>query len=158
MLKCYSKPCVLQIRSLWIFSWWILKIQNQPPEVFCNKRCSKKFHKIHRKTPVPESLFLLKKRLLHRCFPVNFVKFLRTPFYRIPLSDCFYIFAKKFSKCKLKVIINYAQSKLTVLFAEWLWKIHMRGQYLNWDSMNVLNKVLRFLNWYSIYSIHWHSI
>ena len=24
---------------------------------------------------------LLKKRLLHRCFPVKFVKFLRTPFY-----------------------------------------------------------------------------
>ena len=24
---------------------------------------------------------LLKKRLWHRCFPVNFVKFLRTPFY-----------------------------------------------------------------------------
>ena len=45
---------------------------------------------MHRKTPVPESLFLiklkalrpatlLKKRLCHRCFPVNFAKFLRTP-------------------------------------------------------------------------------
>ena len=41
---------------------------------------------------MPESFFfnkvagqrpatLLKKRLLHRCFPVNFVKILRTPFY-----------------------------------------------------------------------------
>ena len=40
---------------------------------------------------MPESLFnkveglecatLLKKRLWHRCFPVNFVKFLGTPFY-----------------------------------------------------------------------------
>ena len=49
--------------------------QKQPPEVFCKKRCSKKFHKIHRKTPVP-----LKKRFWYRCFPVNFVKFLRTPF------------------------------------------------------------------------------
>ena len=29
-------------------------------EVFCKKRCSKKFCKIHRKTPVPESLFLIK--------------------------------------------------------------------------------------------------
>ena len=29
----------------------------QPPEVFNKKRCSEKFHKIHRKTPVPESLF-----------------------------------------------------------------------------------------------------
>ena len=41
--------------------------------------------KIHRKTPAPEFLLkdpatLLKKRLCYRCFPVNFVKFLRTPF------------------------------------------------------------------------------
>ena len=27
------------------------------PEVFYIKRCSKKFRKIHRKTPVPDSLF-----------------------------------------------------------------------------------------------------
>ena len=32
---------------------------------------------------------LLKKRLWHSCFPENFVKFLRTPFYRTPLGDCF---------------------------------------------------------------------
>ena len=32
-------------------------IYKQPPEVFFKKKCSYKFHKIHRKTPVPESLF-----------------------------------------------------------------------------------------------------
>ena len=35
---------------------------------------------------------LLKKRLWHRCFPVNFVKFLRTPFFNrtppVAPSDC----------------------------------------------------------------------
>ena len=31
--------------------------QKQPPEVFYEKRCSYKFHKIYRKTPVPKSLF-----------------------------------------------------------------------------------------------------
>ena len=41
---------------------------------------------------MPETLFykvaglrpatLLKKRLWHRCFPVNFAKFLRTPFFK----------------------------------------------------------------------------
>ena len=31
---------------------------------------------------------LLKKRLWHRYFPVNFVKFLRTPFLRAPMGDC----------------------------------------------------------------------
>ena len=43
-------------------------MQKQPPEVFYVKRCPWKFHKIHRKTPVSER------------FPVNFAKFLRTPF------------------------------------------------------------------------------
>ena len=34
-----------------------LQGQEQPPEVFCDKRCSKKFRKIHRKKTVPQSLF-----------------------------------------------------------------------------------------------------
>ena len=33
---------------------------NQPPEVFFDKRCSQIFRKIHRKTPVPETLLLKK--------------------------------------------------------------------------------------------------
>ena len=41
---------------------WLL--QKQPPEVCCKKRPA----------------ILLKKRVWHRCFPVNFVKFLRTAF------------------------------------------------------------------------------
>ena len=32
-------------------------IRKQPPEVFYKKRCSEKFRKIYRKTPVPGSLF-----------------------------------------------------------------------------------------------------
>ena len=32
---------------------------------------------------------LLKKRLWHKYFPVNFLKFLRTTFYRTPLDDWF---------------------------------------------------------------------
>ena len=41
-----------------------------------------------------QSLFLnkiagLKRRLWHRCFPVDVAKFLRTPFYRTPPGDCF---------------------------------------------------------------------
>ena len=36
-----------------------------------------------------EPATLLKKRLWHRCFPVNLAKFLRTLFYRTPLGNCF---------------------------------------------------------------------
>ena len=40
---------------------------------------------------------LLKKRLWHRCFPVNFVKFLRTRFHRTPLGGCLWkIWSKKY--------------------------------------------------------------
>ena len=58
------------------------------------RRCSSKFHKIHRKTPVLESLFnkvvglkacnFIKNRLQHGCF-VKFANLLRTSFfYRRP--------------------------------------------------------------------------
>ena len=59
-------------------------------ELFCKNGVLRNSTKIRRKTPVSESHFnkvvglrpatLLKRRLLHRCFPVNFLKFLRTPF------------------------------------------------------------------------------
>ena len=52
------------------------------------------------------SAALFKKRPWHRFFPVNFAKFLRTPFlYRTPLDDCFCEllklanFQQKFQKC-----------------------------------------------------------
>ena len=45
----------------------------QPPEVFCKKGAVKYLTKFMRPAA------LLKKRPWHRCFPVNFVKFLRTP-------------------------------------------------------------------------------
>ena len=54
-------------------------IYQKQPLVFCKKRCSQKFRKIHRKTPMPEACSFIKKTLWHRCFPLNFSKFLRTP-------------------------------------------------------------------------------
>ena len=58
--------------------------QKQPQVVLFRKRCSSKFHSIHRKTSVLVSDGLkacdfIKKRLQDRCFPVSIVKFLRTP-------------------------------------------------------------------------------
>ena len=57
------------------------------------QRCSQKSRKIDRKTPVPEPHFkiklTLKKRLWHRCFPVNVAKFLRTSFLQNTSGGCF---------------------------------------------------------------------
>ena len=58
------------------------------PEVFCKKYVLKNFPKTTGKH-LWQSLFfnkvgpaiLLKKRLWYRCFPVNFAKILRTPFF-----------------------------------------------------------------------------
>ena len=39
------------------------KSRSSCPEVLCKNRCFYKFRKIHRKTPVPVSLFYTKKRI-----------------------------------------------------------------------------------------------
>ena len=62
----------------------MLQVKKQPPEVLYKKGVLKNC-KIHKKTPVPESLLikfvtLLKKRLWHMCVPVNSAKYLGTPF------------------------------------------------------------------------------
>ena len=49
------------------------------PDVFCKKGVLKNFANFTRKH-LCQSLFYIKKGLWHRCFPGNFVKFLRTAF------------------------------------------------------------------------------
>ena len=77
-----------------------LQQQKHPPEVFYKKSVLENLVKFTGKN-LCQSLFfdkfaglrpetLLKKRLWHKCFPVNFAKYLRTPFYRSPPGDCFY--------------------------------------------------------------------
>ena len=73
--------------------------RNSRPEVFCKKVVLRNFAKFTGKH-LCQSLFfnkvaglksptLLKKRLWHRCFPVNFAKFLRTPFLQNTSDGCF---------------------------------------------------------------------
>ena len=78
-----------------------LPLSSSRPEVFCKKCVLRNFAKFTGKH-LCQSLFfnkvaglrsatLLKKRLWHRCFPVNFAKFLRTPFLHNTSSGCFCI-------------------------------------------------------------------
>ena len=69
----------------------LLGCMKQPAEVFCKKRCSQKFRKIHSKTPVPESLFdkvtglrpatLFKKKSLTQIFSFEFCEISKNTFF-----------------------------------------------------------------------------
>ena len=66
-------------------------LRSKGPEVFCKKVVLKKFTKFTgkhlcqslflKKVPDPRPVTLLKKRFWYRCFPVNFLKYLKTPFF-----------------------------------------------------------------------------
>ena len=68
----------------------VIKLQKQPPEVFCKKRVLNNFAKFTGQHLCQRLFFnkvagvrlatLLKKGLWHRCFPLIFAKLLRTPF------------------------------------------------------------------------------
>ena len=81
----------------WFFVKWIIQVnldslydfQKQPPEVFYKKDACQNFVKYTQKH-LYQSFFFIKvgglssatllKRLLRKCFPVNFVKFSKKPF------------------------------------------------------------------------------
>ena len=65
----------------------VFTAQKQPPEVLCKKDVLNNFAKFTVKhlywclffNKVAQAYNVIKKRLQHRCFPVKFAKFLRTP-------------------------------------------------------------------------------
>ena len=75
--------------SYWKSNW---DFRSSCPEVFCKKGVLKKFSKLtekhlcqsfyFNKVAVLRPATLLKKRLWHRYFPVNFAKFLRTSIFK----------------------------------------------------------------------------
>ena len=86
-------------KCLKLYSWYY-SFKSSRPELFCKKGVLKNFTKFRGKH-LCQSLFfnkvadlspttLLKTRLWHRFFPVNFSKFLRAPFFSLNTSGgCF---------------------------------------------------------------------
>ena len=66
-------------------------LRSSRPEVFCKKGVLRNFAKFAGKH-LCQTLLFNKRRLWHRCFPVNFVKFLRTPFFTEHLQWLFLYF------------------------------------------------------------------
>ena len=83
---------------------WNIYSRSSRPEVFCKKSIVRNFTKFTEKHLRQKLFFnkvaglrpatLLKKSLWHRCFPVNFVKFLRTTFFIDNLQWLLLLFIK----------------------------------------------------------------
>ena len=82
-----------KLQLIQFFDFQIYENQKQPPEVFRKKDVLRNFTIFIGKHLCQSFFFnkveglrpLLKKRLWHSCFPVNLVKFPRTPFFIEPL-------------------------------------------------------------------------
>ena len=78
---------------------------------------------------------LLKKRLWRRRFPVNFLKFPRTLFYRTTLGDCFWFF----HGCQSSINLMKTNRQYLFILAE---KIILVSFNFNLTHKNVLNSFL----------------
>ena len=85
--------------------------------LFFKKRCFQKFRKNSQENTCVRVSFLmklqasannLKKRLRHRCFPVNFATFLRTPFF----TEHFWVTAFEFCSNLLVKVVIFLKSSL----------------------------------------------
>ena len=90
-LKYYSLGVTISFCTFWFENDTLIQVRyrSSRPAVFCEKGVLRNFAKFTENACVrvyfliklqtaPATLF--KKRLWHRCFPVIFAKFLRTPF------------------------------------------------------------------------------
>ena len=88
---------------------WNITFRSSRPEVFCKKGVLRNFAKFTGKHLCQSFCFskvaclcLLKKRLRHRCFPLNFAKLLRIPFLQNPSGGYFYTL-------KMREYFNFSQ-------------------------------------------------
>ena len=106
----------------------------QPPEVFYKKGIFKNFSKcagqhLYRRSFLNKiagvrPTTLLKKRLRHKCFPVNFVKFLEYFLYRTTPGNCFC------HSCNHVIVCLY---KIELYISVYIWhtipRVHINHTY-----------------------------
>ena len=95
------------------YSRLIKKIRSSRPEVFLKTLQNSQENTIPRQAP-PATL--LKKRLLHRCFPVNFANFLRTRFLQNTSGR---LLLKNGVACKKNIYYNDRINKVYLLAPGW---------------------------------------
>ena len=85
---------------------------------------------------------LLKKRLWQRCFPVIFVEFLRTGFYRTPLGDCFCIEITRIKKRQKELSGDYIIAKRVSCF-KMFWNFSLNICFCKVEGHRNFEKFLR---------------
>ena len=121
MLSFFRKKMDMESFFLVLVSTIDTFIWTSSPEMFCKKDVLRNFTKFTGKH-LCQSLFfkkvagpatLLKKRLWHRCFPVNFAKFLGTPFLIKHLRRLILLFEARWflGGCRLVKIRLYSFNK-----------------------------------------------
>ena len=94
LLTIFAKSSTLdvQLRSEYaygIVNYFCKRLKSSHRKCSVRKGVLRNFAKFTGKHLHNKSLFLIKLKAWHRCFPVNFAKFLRATFHRITLDDCF---------------------------------------------------------------------
>ena len=117
----------------------IVTYQKQPPEVFY-------------KNVLPQPATLLKKRLWHRCFPVSFAKFLRTPFLQNTSGRLLLNYATL--QCTLdhqpvSLFSTFSQPPVS-LYPTWLtlYPVILKFIMINWINMGTGDIILESLSFY----------
>ena len=93
LLTIFAKSSILdvQLRSEYaygIVNYFCKRLKSSDRRCSGGKGVLRNFAKFTGKH-LCQGFFLIKLQAWHRCFPVNFANFLRTPFHRITLDDCF---------------------------------------------------------------------
>ena len=96
-----------------------------------------------------QALFLLKKRLWHRCVPVNFAKFQEHLFFKSTSGGCFWSKTKFYNICAKNVtayeIISLATKWKTTLLYER--EINIMILFTKMQDQNKSIKILRNTKW-----------
>ena len=113
-----------------VFQLKVLKLRSSRLEVFCKKGFLKNFTRFTGKHLCQRLFFkkvvclrlatLLKKRLWHRCFPMNFAKFLKTSFLK---EHLWWLLLKIENTCPYKASLSEANVQTNSLVNA-KWKYH----------------------------------
>ena len=129
--------------------------------MLCRKGILKNFWKLTEKKPVSEFLFL-KKRLQHRWFPINFAKFLRTPFLLSTSGGCFSQFWSLWihrRNDQMNFWISHDLLHLSIFSSSWhfcinFWRAQALLFYLDGHVVEEIWRIW-FVTWPQNWSITW---